>query len=170
MLVWMSVFKICHPLSSKVTGWHWINHRTLEVALSEISGPLQKLINGHSQPNRYRAHSISVGELARDDVLGQWHDFTAWYKTSLIFRSSQMHVSGSQGNSSTYVVHCTCSTVADDNHRQVVCSAVLVISLLIFLYFATNVSFFGAGAIFDGSGSGSDQNVSAPAPAPHPWE
>ena len=44
-----------------------------------------------------------------------------------------------------------------------------VISLLIFRYFSTIVSLFGAGAapFFYGSGSGSEQTVSAaPAPAP----
>ena len=35
---WMSVFEICHLLSSKVTTWHTRGHRLLRVALSEISG------------------------------------------------------------------------------------------------------------------------------------
>ena len=34
----MSVFEICHSLSSKATGWHSRGHRLLRVALSEISG------------------------------------------------------------------------------------------------------------------------------------
>ena len=38
MLLWMSVFEICHSLSSKATGWHSRGHRLLRVALSEISG------------------------------------------------------------------------------------------------------------------------------------
>ena len=33
MLVRMSVFEICHPLSSRVTGWHWRNHRIFGVGL-----------------------------------------------------------------------------------------------------------------------------------------
>ena len=37
MLLWISVFEICHSLSSKITGWHWRGHRLLRVALSEIS-------------------------------------------------------------------------------------------------------------------------------------
>ena len=40
MLLWMSAFEICHPLSSKVSGWHWRGHKLLGVALSEISGLL----------------------------------------------------------------------------------------------------------------------------------
>ena len=69
------------------------------------------------------------------------------------------------------VIHCTCSKVIDDKHRQAVCSAVSgYFDVNIPLFFATIVSLFGARAVFDGSGSGSDQNVSAPAaPAPHPW-
>ena len=34
MLLWISAFKICHPLSSNVSGWHWRGHKLLAVALS----------------------------------------------------------------------------------------------------------------------------------------
>ena len=71
------------------------------------------------------------------------------------------------------VIHCICSKVIDDKHRQAVCSAVSG-------YFAVNISFFchycipfrsRSRPVFNGSGSGSgsEQTVStAPAPAPAP--
>ena len=34
----LSVFEICHSLSSKATGWHSRGHRLLRIALSEITG------------------------------------------------------------------------------------------------------------------------------------
>ena len=71
------------------------------------------------------------------------------------------------------VIHCICSKVIDDKHRQAVCSAVSG-------YFAVNILFFchycipfrsWSRPVFNGSGSGSgsEQTVStAPAPAPAP--
>ena len=50
MLLWMSVFEICHSFSSEATGWHWKGHRLLRVALSEVSGLGPKWSTGHSQP------------------------------------------------------------------------------------------------------------------------
>ena len=35
---WMSVFEICHSLSSKAAGWYWRGHRLFRVVLSEING------------------------------------------------------------------------------------------------------------------------------------
>ena len=45
MLLWMSVFEICHLFSSKATKGHGL----LRVALSEVSGLGPKWSTGHSQ-------------------------------------------------------------------------------------------------------------------------
>ena len=64
------------------------------------------------------------------------------------------------------VIHCTCSKVIDDKHRQAVCSAVSgYFDVNIPSFFTTIVSLFGARAA-----PFLTAPASAPAaPAPHPW-
>ena len=58
------------------------------------------------------------------------------------------------------VIHCICSKVIDDKHRQAGCSVVSG-------YFAVNISFFFA-TIVSLFGAGAAPFLTAPAPAPAP--
>ena len=123
----MSVFEICHSLSSKATGWHSRGHRLLRVALSEISGlgpkwsfatDTQRILNIRRRISpRWRFWSVAWPNLIKD---------------LLDVQIIKTHVSGSE---KIQVIHCTCSKNIDEKYRQSVCSAVC--------YFAVNIpSFF----------------------------
>ena len=152
MLLWMTVFEICHS-SSNATGWHSRGHRLLRVALSEISGlgsiwslatDTQRILNIRRRISpRWHFWSVAWPNLIKDFLDVQiiqnacfWH----WRKFQ-------------EGNS----LHLFQKNTLDEKYRQLFVR-LFVISLLTFRYFSTIVSHFGAGVIAP--------FFTAPAPAP----
>ena len=113
MLLWMSVFEICHSLSSKATGWHWRDRRLLRVALSEISGLGPKW---SFATDAQRILNIRKRLSARDDVSGQWHGQP---DTGLPWCSDNKNACFWQWRK-FQVINCTCSEVIDEKYRQFV--------------------------------------------------